>query len=347
MATHRTNTSSSTASQPTMNGSKPPPTPPQTSSSSALLPSLPEASILAIYPLIVLLGSLWGVYTINSTVSPYNPITQSHDPSTAPSYFARKDNVFNVYFVKVGWFWTTLGFWALHLLPSPSPPSRSFTSSSPGGGSSVTLPEPPPLLLRAVARWGLATLFWTLTTQWFFGPALIDRSFTLSGGICDLSRLSLPNDAPLKVHETPKGPKGLKNIQDIASGAMCKAAGGVWKGGHDISGHVFLLILGSAMLLLEALPRLMRREGELRAEVKEGRNAGRDGEGVGLGTKIALGIAGLKAWMLLMTAAYFHTWFEKFTGLLVAMTALWIVYFLPRGVPAVRQILGAPGSQQG
>lgn len=30
-----------------------------------------------------------------------------------------------------------------------------------------------------------------------------------------------------------------------------------------------------------------------------------------LGAKIALGVAALSIYMLLMTAAYFHTWFEK------------------------------------
>jgi len=61
------------------------------------------------------------------------------------------------------------------------------------------------------------------------------------------------------------------------------------------------------------------------------------------GVKFALAVAALMWWMLLMTAAYFHTWFEKFTGLLVAFSGLWVVYFLPRGVPAVRAVLGMPG----
>ena len=61
------------------------------------------------------------------------------------------------------------------------------------------------------------------------------------------------------------------------------------------------------------------------------------------GVKLALGVAGFSWWMLLMTAAYFHTWFEKFTGLLVAFTGIYVVYFLPRGVPAYRAIVGMPG----
>ena len=42
----------------------------------------------------------------------------------------------------------------------------------------------------------------------------------------------------------------------------------------------------------------------------------RTGEGgtnapLGLGAKFALGTVALSLWMLLMTAIYFHTWFEK------------------------------------
>lgn len=32
---------------------------------------------------------------------------------------------------------------------------------------------------------------------------------------------------------------------------------------------------------------------------------------MGLGGKFAVGVIGLSVWMLLMTAIYFHTWFEK------------------------------------
>jgi hypothetical protein len=48
-------------------------------------------------------------------------------------------------------------------------------------------------------------------------------------------------------------------------------------------------------------------------------------------------------WMLLMTAAFFHTWFEKFTGFVVAFLAVTLIYFVPRGVPLLRVALGMPG----
>jgi hypothetical protein len=59
--------------------------------------------------------------------------------------------------------------------------------------------------------------------------------------------------------------------------------------------------------------------------------------------QFALGVVALSLWMLLMTAVYFHTWFEKLTGFLVAFSAIYGVYFVPRAVPALRGVLGVPG----
>ncbi len=46
------------------------------------------------------------------------------------------------------------------------------------------------------------------------------------------------------------------------------------------------------------------------AEVEAQRGADNQGQWT-LGSKIVLGVGGLSLYMLLMTAAYFHTWFEK------------------------------------
>jgi len=62
-----------------------------------------------------------------------------------------------------------------------------------------------------------------------------------------------------------------------------------------------------------------------------------------LGVKVAVGIVALMWWMLLMTAAFFHTWFEKFTGFVVAFLGISLIYFVPRGVPEIRAVLGMPG----
>lgn len=301
---------------------------------SPFFPTRLETLLIAIYPGTLLLGSLFSIVSSSTRNAPYSATLQAHPPEFAPSYFAQKKNVFNVYFVKVGWFWTTLAFF-IFLLTNPSlgPPLR---------------PVGTPKRLRAVLRYLSISTVWYATTQWFFGPPLIDRGFRLTGGACQIAR----------------GPQAMENLDkgaQIFTAAACKIAGGQWKGGHDISGHVFLLIMGSALLWSEILPAVTHSEG-LRdgrtvklgdgsvstvADMQRGSGENQEKEAqqhvTKFGVKMVIGVAALMWWMLLMTAAFFHTWVEKFTGLLVAFTGLWIVYFLPRGVPALRAVLGMPG----
>ena len=333
------------ASQPTTNSAQTKPmlsdlnAPPP--SGSPLLPTGLEAALLALYPATLLLGSLFSFLQPSARQAPYLPHTQAYDPAYAPSYFARKGNAFNVYFVKIGWFWVTLamaGLVGTH---------GSFGSWGRGVGRRR---------VQAIARYTLVTLVWIAVTQWFFGPAIIDRSFRWTGGQCEVFTGA---DSLAKAREREE----MGEVREVFTHAACKAIGGQWKGGHDISGHVFLLILGSAMLWLEVLPIVLRSEGlrearrvltadglvrsaALEAREKDDRgdrNGEEDAKSLSAGVKGALVVVGLSWWMLLMTAAYFHTWFEKFTGLTVAFAAIWTVYFLPRAVPVVRGVVGMPG----
>jgi hypothetical protein len=291
---------------------------------SPFFPTRLEAQLIAIYPTTLLLGSVFSILSPASRGAPYSAVSQSHPPEFAPSYFAQKKNIFNVYFVKVGWLWTTAAF-------------TVFLLFWPGFGRGLTVKR-----IRATFRYAAVTLWWVFVTQWFFGPALIDRGFRFTGGQCELIR-------------DPSARESMSDTRQYVTSATCKAVGGEWKGGHDISGHVFLLIMGSALLWSEFLPALTRAEGlrdGRRIMLEDGKVASvgveKDPESekeepTTRGVKFSLGVAALMWWMLLMTAAYFHTWFEKFTGLLVAFSGLWVVYYLPRGVPQVRAVLGMPG----
>lgn len=308
---------------------------------SPFLPTSLEALLLAIYPSTLLLGSLFSLLHPAARRAPYLAHAQAYDPAHAPSYFARKGNVLNVYFVKIGWFWVTLAFLGLVFTHG------SFGRLGAGLGRRRT---------QALLRYACVTLAWVGVTQWFFGPPMIDRSFRWTGGQCEVFYGS-ERDGAASVRERAE----MGEVREVFTHAACKAIGGQWKGGHDISGHVFLLILGSAMLWLEVLPTVLRSEGlrearrvltadglvrSARLEAKEmGDEADvkADGGSLSTGVKGALVVVGLSWWMLLMTAAYFHTWFEKFTGLTVAFTAIWVVYFLPRAVPVVRKVVGMPG----
>lgn len=305
-------------------------------SGSPWLPTPAECLLLAIYPGTLLLGSIFSVLNATNRNSPYHASLQSHDPSFAPSYFAKKGNIFNLYFVKIGWFWITLAFLLFAL-----------SHSSLGRPLHLDLTK---RRLQALARYAAVTTVWVAVTQWFFGPPMIDRGFRWTGGQCEIIYSQDPYSQMEKAQ--------MGDAREALTHAACKVIGGTWKGGHDISGHVFLLILGSAMLWLELLPAVLRMEGlrEARrvlmpdglvrsAAVESDERAGNMEvpKELGLGVKAALGVAGLSWWMLLMTAAYFHTWFEKLTGLLVAFGALYVIYFLPRAIPAMRRILGMPG----
>ncbi|KAL9126670.1 MAG: hypothetical protein Q9217_004314 [Psora testacea] len=302
---------------------------PTSSTTSPLLLSSLEMLLLSVYPITLLLGSLFSLLDPSARKAPYNPVLQSHPPAYAPSYFALKRNLLNAYFVKINWFWVSLAYVAFLFLHKVNGPR----------GLVLT-----PRRLRGLVRYAIATVWWIGVTQWLFGPPLIDRGFRITGGACELAS-----------HYEGSGGK-----REFVTSQACKIAGGTWKGGHDISGHVFILVLGSAFLAMEVLPMFLGKRGMRDERVVKRRDGGFErmeiemsdggdeiGEGGGILSRIGVWmpivVAGLSWWMLLMTAAYFHTWFEKLTGLLVAFFALFVVFFMPRAIIAMRDIVGMPG----
>lgn len=270
---------------------------------SPFLPTPLERAALALFPTILVFGTLYSILSPQTRSALYDPVLQSHsqDPNVAPSYFARKSNIFNVFFVKRGWGWTTVGFFAF-LFSHPSTGTPGFVLN--------------PRRVQAALRWAAVTAFWVLVTQWCFGPPIIDRGFRWTGGRCELAQ-----------REVHMGGADA-SVGEMVTAVACKAAGGKWKGGHDISGHVFLLVLGSSFLIQEVAWPLIRWTGwvneersvvmadgalksvNVESEAPVGEGAGST-TGLGLGGKLAVSIIALSLWMLLMTAIYFHTWFEK------------------------------------
>ncbi|KAG4306060.1 hypothetical protein PORY_000048, partial [Pneumocystis oryctolagi] len=155
-----------------------------------------EIPILAIYPATIVLGTL---FKLNN--------------GTRQSYFSHSSNIFNVIFVKSGWFWTTVVF-ICHL-------SRVEYKN----------------IFKACLRWFLVTLWWFFITQWFFGPSIMDRIFVWTGGSCKFYNLKL----------------NKVNKDAIYSSTKCKLAGGKWTEGYDFSGHAFLLTHASLFLWSELL----------------------------------------------------------------------------------------------
>ena len=262
--------------------------------SSPFLPTPLETLLLAVYPTILIFGTLFSALSPETRGAPYDVLKQSHVQAHAPSYFARKDNLFNVIFVKRGWLWITAAFLAF---VATHPTFRNRRSAA-----------------KAATRWALVTGWWVLVTQWCFGPPIIDRGFRFTGGRCEVA------------HEAVSS--GTAGQKELFTAAACRTAGGNWSGGHDISGHVFLLVLGSCFLVQEVLWVVLRAGGKIAGRGDDRAIVMGDGalkgarveaeqvvepheRHLGAGGKFALGVAGLSLWMLLMTATYFHTWFEK------------------------------------
>ncbi|KAI1457218.1 inositol phospholipid synthesis and fat-storage-inducing TM-domain-containing protein [Annulohypoxylon moriforme] len=300
---------------------------------SPYLPTPLETLVLLVYPTVLVFGALYSVLSPQTRNASYDPIRQSHIAAEAPSYFARKDNVLNVLFVKQGWAWVTASFaWFVCTHPV-------FGSWGNEGSEAGTIRR-----VKAVGRWGLVTAWWVLVTQWCFGAPIIDRGFRFTGGKCD------------GVMEAVE--EGTADAAELVTAVACKAAGGRWSGGHDISGHVFLLVLGSCFLVQEvgwvvyragraggAEERcIVMPDGAVKgAGVEAEKNGSREERALGYGGRFVVVVVGLCLWMLLMTAIFFHTWFEKFTGLLVAAMGIYPIYILPRWVPTIRAFVGLPG----
>ena len=300
------------------------------------IPPIPSSYILLIYPFILALGSLFSNLSPVASPSHYTePLGMASGLNTPTNhrpppinYFASKHNLLNLYFVKIDWFWTTLAFVLLVFTTHATQPAKRPSSLN--------------KTLQATLRWTIVTATWILTTQWFFGPPLIDRSFRLTGGRCEA--------LPAKLN-TSKA-----DVSTIMTGLACKAVGGRWKGGHDISGHVFMLVLSSAFLVMELYisdnqsphPHVDSRAAANIAHemTKEEREAigGWESESqakLRLWTRYFVWtVAVLDVWMLLMTAIWFHTWLEKLSGLAISGLCIWTVYFLPAFEPRWRDIVG-------
>ncbi|KAJ2159979.1 hypothetical protein GGF46_002643 [Coemansia sp. RSA 552] len=198
--------------------------------------------------------------------------------AAAAPWWASKRSLLNVRFAKVAWGWTTALF-AVAL------PVRARSPQAAGA---------------AVLRYALATLYWVVLARWFFGPPLLDRLFVATGGACDV------------------GPALADTLSPIASLQQCRAAGGRWAGGHDVSGHCFLLIHSALFLAEEVLAPLWA--GRVRAAEAHASRARAAARWAVLAAATAL--AGLWVFMLYTTARYFHGGPELVSGTLAGV-AYW------------------------
>ncbi|KAJ1969243.1 hypothetical protein IWQ62_000744 [Dispira parvispora] len=147
--------------------------------------------------------------------------------------------------------------------------------------------------LRFGLRWLAATLYWHTLTQWAWGPPVFDRVFVASGGQCT---------------------SGGATVQTYHH---CRQAGGYWQGGHDISGHCMLLAHASLFLWEELGPFIFHITAYRRFHTTWTQRL------VSLGVVVFLAL-----WytLLISTATFYHTVYEKVTGIFFGLL-YWLVAY--------------------
>lgn len=222
--------------------------------------NLLELGLVAVYPLIVVLGQL--VYLLNKMMLTNGP-EETESDAIVGNYFTSKHNLINVIFVKQGWAWTSIIFLLVMV--------RVFI-----------LDKDHKRVGKAGIRYIASSIWWFFFTQWFFGEALMDRVFLATGGVCSnishsekLKKVLAKSpdlQEKLKAIELKTGrflgpgpvvPQGFhgvegneefKRFEARVSSAICRRVGGVWTGGYDPSGHCFLLVHSSLFLIFELIP---------------------------------------------------------------------------------------------
>jgi len=279
-----------------------------------------EILILASYPFVLLLGQM---------------IALGSPSEMAQNYFTTKRNLFNVVFVKNGWFWTTL----LYLMLIYS----AFHDSTKKADRQALMKS----TVSSLKKYAIVTVCWYFYSQWFFGLPIMDRVFLLTGGSCYnipqtkakkslsdlLSPMKLAKDELSNLQSGSHGDLKTAAIKDeillwsnTISSSQCRSMKGRWLGGHDPSGHVYILTLSSSFLLSALFSFYSGDELIVRFKrmVQHVTSKWRQGDYLDIfqhlvmfdGYFFLICLVTLWYWMLLMTSIYFHSMPEKIMGLL-------------------------------
>lgn len=243
-----------------------------------------------ILTLIIFLGTICSVKnnTYLDTSDPFLTHLPHHLHET--HYFATKANFLNVLFIKRAWAWTSSAFLFLWI-------------TSPRQQRSI----------RRLSKWALGTAVWLVFTNWFFGPALLERFIAASGGECTVS---LPSGAALSIPNefcfTKSTVSPLTHPSLFASPLLLPE--GHWtiiprmRRGHDVSGHIFLLTLSTLFLADQLTLSLLSRSNSPWTPTHK------------YAVMYTFGIIAIWLFATYTTTLYFHTPLEKLTGYLLGIT---------------------------
>lgn len=163
-------------------------------------------------------------------------------------------------------------------------------------------------------------LFFTHTlpsTSWFFGHSLLHRVWLMTGAQCVIEDVNGDSEGtPATPLLVPVNHLECYPQQLPADGSFTTQSNPAkWVGGHDVSGHTFLLVLSAYIIYITLKPCFahLTKEDSARDEKAPLQRSVSAVHRVAVYSSIALLV--LWIWMLLVTCVYFHTPFEKLTGL--------------------------------
>ncbi|UZJ52664.1 hypothetical protein CBS101457_001984 [Exobasidium rhododendri] len=282
--------------------------------------------------------------------------------------FADRRNLLNKVFIKYAWAWTTLAFLAQAFTLRSSAgidvdrkeddrkgkakenrEDAIDSSSSPSGTGETKEATVYSAMSTSTLRYLVATVLWLFFASWFFGPPLMDRIRHYTGAQClpstsTFGGISLPGSVDphfcyAKKSLTPQSfPRLFQTGHQIVAAAHGGSLKARWRGGHDISGHTYILVLSSLYLLEEVTPflpylfpssvqpyvqRVIPRQywSPFNPFIQTSRQSRQKARANLLVAVYILGLVGVWCSSLLFTSLFFHTPQEKISGLLVALGA--------------------------
>lgn len=267
------------------------------------------------YKLTVIETVFLGSFLINFFVGKIIHFTSQHEE--VYNYYNDKNNILNQLFVKKGWLWTTVVISMLYI--------GAYISNHPHVSSINT----GKVAIRAIVNYAISTIWWWLFTQKCFGLPLMDKIFLWTGGKCvNVQAENLGSHAQF-----------FTQVADVyesnsVGSVACRRVRGSWEGGHDPSGHVFLMVHLSLYLFFEMMQFI---DGDVLTKWKSFYSKFKAKPSISsLGLFVlnhpylpALWLVGLWWFMLLMTNIYFHTILEKLVGLGFGYL-ISLVYLVPR-----------------
>jgi len=291
------------------------------------------------------------------------------DSATLPdTIFADRRNLLNRIFIKYAWAWTTLAFLAQVLtirstgtLGNVNGKGKGKARQEGNDGNEVDSSLSPQRMEStkeatfysamsvSTLRYFVATSLWVFFASWFFGPPIMERTRHYTGAVClpstsSIGGITLPGsvDAQFCYAKRPLTPQSHPQLFQTGHQIVAAEHGGSlkanWRGGHDISGHTYILVL-SAMYLLEEmtpyLPYLVPSSLQVYTQHWIPRqhwspvnpfiqSAVQTQQKATINFAVAISILFLLgAWCtsLLFTALFFHTPQEKLSGLIVGLAA--------------------------